>query len=181
MKRFPDFVCNSMRSTGSTVTCLPVQFDHVDAWEAAIFFCVGGPECKEDRRTLNRLESTIPVSIEADLIDHANAAIVVLRLEVYTSDSNPLSGEVLLTPGEAESHFKTVKLLSEQPALKWFFSDAAYKIIHSQQIRLGLTQHKAFAAMLDESVKHDALIRMTGRYDVGNALNDVLAHYAPRA
>ncbi len=179
MNRFPDFVSAKMDSSGSSVTCLPVQFDERD-WESAIFFAVGGPECKQDRRVLSRLDSTVPVAMEADLIDHANAAIVVLRLEVHTRDDDPLSGEILLAPGELEPHFQTLKLLSHQPALKWFFADAAYAIIHTQQSSLGQVEHAAFANVLDEAVRHDALIRMTGRYDVGSAMNEVISHYALR-
>ncbi len=179
MRRFPDFVRNSMNESGASVTCLPVQFDGRD-WEAAIFFSLEGPECKQDRRVLNQLENTIPVSFEAEVIEHANAAIIVVRFQAYTNQDDPLTGEVLLAPGEMESHFQTVKLLSQQPVLKWFFSDAAYFVIHSQQNSLGETEHAAFAKVLDDAVRHDALIRITGRYDVGAAIHEVVSHYALR-
>ncbi len=179
MNRFPDFVRNNMAVSGSSVTCLPVQFDGGD-WESSIFFAAGGSECKEDRRILNKLDGTISVAIDADVIEHNNAAVVVLRLEAFTRELDPLTGEVLLTPGEIESHFQTMKLLSKQPYLKWFFSDAAYYVIHSQQNPLGKVEHESFQEVLDKAVRHDALTRMTGQYDVGSAMNEVLSNYALR-
>ena len=169
-----------MDYTGSSVTCLPVQFDGGD-WESAVFFQVAGSESKEDRRVLAKTDAALAVSVESELIQHSNASIIVIRLEVYTKEASPLIGEVLLCPGEKESHFETMKLLSEQPTLRWFFSDAAYWIIHTQQNRLGPTEHATFQEVLDEAVNHDAMVRMTGKYDANNALTEVLSHYEFRA
>ena len=176
MKRFPEFIRNSMDYTGSSVTCLPVKIDDGN-WEAAVFFQVGGRESKQDRRVLSRLTTTVPVMIEMDLIAHASASIVVIRLEVYTRETDPLIGEILLTPGETESHFETMRLLTSQRTLKWFFADGAHWIIHSQQNPLGAAENGAFQEVLDDSTKHDALIRMTGKYDVQAALAEVVSHY----
>ncbi len=178
MKRFPEFVRNSMDYTGSSVTCLPVSIDS-GSWEAAIFFQIGGSESKQDRRTLSRLTNgVVPVAVETDVIRHASAAVVVLRLEVYTrGGDDPLVGEVLLTPGETESHFETLRLLTAQPLIRWFFADAAYWIIHRQQNSLDGGEHEAFQNVLDEATNHDALIRMTGKYDVEAALTEVVSHY----
>ena len=178
MKRFPEVVRNSMDYTGASVTCLPVSFG-ADNWEAAVFFSIGGSECKQDRRSLSRLEgAVIPVAIETDVIEHNSAAVVVVRLEAYTcGDEDPLVGEVLLTPGDKSSHFETLKLLSNQPVLRWFFADAAYWIIHRQQNQLRTTEHTIFQDVLDQSTQHDALIRMTGKYDVQAALSEVVSHY----
>lgn len=169
-----------MDYTGSSVTCLPVQFDGGD-WESAVFFQVAGPESKEDRKLLARNDGTVPVSMETELISHQSASIILLRLEVHTREVNPLVGEVLLAPGEMKSHFETIKLLANQTVLRWFFSDAAYWIIHSQQNSLGAVEHGAFQEVLDEAVKHDSLIRVTGKYDAGNALSEVLSHYEFRS
>ena len=182
MKRFPEFVRKSMDATGSSITCLPVSIDS-GSWESAIFFQLGGSESKADRRMLSRLEGTVvPVAIETDVIKHNSAAVVVIRFEVYTrGDDDPLIGEVLITPGETESHFETLKLLSTQPIMRWFFADAAYWIIHRQQNRLGPSEHAGFKDVLDQATQHDALIRMTGRYDVQAALNEVVSHYEHRS
>ena len=176
MRRFPEFVRSSMDYTGSAVTCLPVKIDSGD-WESAIFFQVGGSESKVDRRALSRVENSVPVAIETDIIKHGSASVIVIRLEVYTQLTDPLAGEVLLTPGETDSHFETVRLLSNQPLLRWFFGDAAYWIIHSQQNALGATEHAAFQHVMDESTQHDAMIRMTGKYDVQAALTEIVSHY----
>ncbi len=182
MKRFPEFVRNSMDYTGSSVTCLPVSIDS-GSWEAAIFFQIGGSESKSDRRTLARLDNlAVPVAIETDVIKHQSAAIVVLRFEVYTrGDDDPLIGEVLLAPGETESHFETLKLLSAQPVIRWFFADVSYWIIHRQQNQLGCTEHGAFEDVLEQATQHDALVRVTGKYDVQAALTEVVSHYEYRS
>lgn len=171
-----------MDYTGSSVTCLPVRIDSGN-WESAIFFQLGGRESKEDRRRLSRLDgAVVPVAIETDVIKHSSASVVVIRFEVYThGDDNPLIGEVLLTPGETESHFETLKLLCTQPVIRWFFSDAAYWIIHQQQNYLGEPEHAAFKDVLDQATQHDAMIRMTGTYDVQLALKEVVSHYEYRS
>ncbi len=180
MKRFPEFIRNGMDYSGSSITCLPVQIDAGD-WESAIFFQLGGRESKEDRRILSRLRATVPVSVEAQLIEHNSAAVIVIRFEVYTRQDNPLVGEVLLTPGHIQAHFETMKLLTKQSLLRWFFSDAAYWIIHSQQNRLGKSEHEAFQKVLDDATRHDAFVRITGTYDVEAALREVVSHYEFRS
>ncbi len=178
MKRFPEFVRNSMDYTGSSVTCLPVSIDSGN-WESAVFFQIGGSESKLDRRCLSRLNgAAVPVAIETDVIKHQSASVVVIQLEVFTrGDDDPLIGEVLLTPGETESHFETLKHLTRQPLIRWFFSDAAYWIIHQQQNQLGAIEHAAFEDILDQATQHDALTRLTGKYDVQAALTEVVSHY----
>ncbi len=170
-----------MESTGSTVTCLPVSIDSGD-WETAVFFQLGGSESKLDRRHLTRLEGgVVPVSIEPEVIKHQSAAVVAMRLEVYTqNEDNPLVGEVLLVPGKTESQFDALKLLTTQPLLRWFFADAAYWIIHRQQNSLRTMEHAAFSEVLDEATQHDALIRVTGKYDAQAALREVVSHYELR-
>ena len=180
MKRFPEFIRNNMDYTGSNVTCLPVKFDSGD-WESAIFFQLGGVESKEDRRALSRTEQSVPVAVESDLIKHNNAAVIMIRLEVFTREADPLVGEVLLTPGAKESHFETIKLLSTQQVLRWFFADAAYWIIHSQQNQLGAAEHAVFQEVMNDATQHDALIRMTGSYDFESALNEIFSHYEFRS
>jgi len=182
LKRFPEFVRNSMDATGATVTCLPVCFDS-GSWESAVFFQIGGKESKEDRRALSRLfDGVVPATIDIDVIKHNNASIVVIRFEVYSrGEDNPLIGEVLLTPGEIESHFQTLKLLSTQPVIRWFFADSAYCIIHRQQNRLGQSEHTVIEDVMLQATLHDALIRMTGQYDVRRAMNEVVSHYELRS
>ena len=74
MDRFPQPISQGMRNNGAMTTCVPVQYDN-GIWETAVFFEVGGKECKEDRRQLSKIRSTIPVTVEADLITHANGQL----------------------------------------------------------------------------------------------------------
>lgn len=179
MKVFPPKVLQAMDAGGGVVTCLPVQMDQAD-WEAAIFFRVSGPESKLDRRALNRAASPLPVAIEGDLIEAEHAAVVILRAEVHTRSDDPLHGEILLLPGGARSHFETLQLLSKQPRLCWFFGDASARIIHSQQHALDQDYRDGFSGLLSDAVRHDAMIRCTGRYDAQAAFADVVSHYALR-
>ena len=180
MKRFPDSVRAGMVATGSAATCVPVQLDG-GAWEAAIFFQLAGPESKEDRRLLAKATESIPVGIEADLVSHARAAVVLLRLEVMTKPRDPLVGEILFTPGDVTLHFDALRLLSRQPRLRWFFGDRECWLIHSQQHPLTQEQRTGFDGLLRDAVSHDSLIRFSGRYDARAALSEIVAHYELRA
>ena len=98
MRRFPASVRQAMRDSGAAATCVAVQLDG-DDWEAALFLQLAGPECKEERRLLRRVSGSIPVGMEADVIEHANAAVVVLRLEVHCGAPQPMPFEILLAVG----------------------------------------------------------------------------------
>jgi hypothetical protein len=179
MKRFPAGVKDSMEATGATTTCVAVQIDKGE-WETAIFFQVGGPESKVDRRILTHSTNPIPTSVEADLIEHEAATVVLLRLEVQTVADDPLVGEILIAPGHTESQFETLKWLTRQHRLLWFFADRAYWIIHSQQSHWGDAERAGFKQLLADVTHHDALIRVTGRYDANAALQSIVANYELR-
>ena len=179
MDRFPLPIARGMRSSGAMTTCIPVQYDN-GAWESAVFFEVGGKECKEDRRILRRTGGVLPVAVEADIINHAQASVVMLRFEVLTREDNPLVGEVLLTPGLGEVQFDTLKNLTEQRQMRWYFGDASYQVIHSQQTALYDHERQGYDELLQEAVKHDALVRLTGRYSAQEAINEVVGHYQLR-
>ncbi len=168
-----------MEASGATTTCIAVQIDS-GAWETAIFFQVGGPESKMDRRILARTTEPIPASIEAELLEHEAATVVLLRLEVQTVADDPLVGEILIAPGHAESQFEALKCLTRQQRLLWFFGDQAYWIIHSQQNHWGDAERAGFTQLLADVTHHDALIRVTGRYDANAALRSIVANYELR-
>lgn len=168
-----------MTTSGAAVTCVPVQLDS-GSWEAAIFFQVGGPESKQDRRVLRASEEPLPMGMETDLVSHENAAVVLIRLEVFTALDDPLVGEVLITPGAHETHFETLKLLSQQQRLCCFFGDEAFWLIHSQQIGLDDAYRAEFDDLLRDATNHDALTRCTGRYDPQAALSNIASHYELR-
>ena len=180
IRRLPPRVSQAMREHGVAATCLAVQLDGA-AWEAALFLRCSGPECREDRRLLRRSRGSIPVGIEADLIEHASAAVVALRAEAHTGAGDPLVFEILVVPGHAASHFDPLKLLTTQPRLCWFFADSAGEIIHAQQHLLAPEHHAGFAGVLDDALKHDRLIRLTQRYSAEKALEEIGSHYARRA
>ncbi len=168
-----------MRALGAAATCVPVQFDGGD-WEAAVFFQVGGPECKGDRKLLRRADKPFPVGLETDVIEHSYATIVMLRFQVYTTMEDPLAGEVLLAPGEYTSHFDTLTRLTKQQRLSWFFGDEAFEVLHTQTSSLGAQEHQEFQKLLDKTTKHDALVRMTARYDANHALSEITSRYENR-
>ncbi|MFC1665182.1 hypothetical protein ACFL17_06090 [Pseudomonadota bacterium] len=176
MKHFPDFVQKGMRESDSAATCLPCIFD-AGQWETAIFFRLVGPESKQDRRLLSRTTKPLPISLETDLIEADSAAVILLRVEALTHPDDPLIGEILLTPGESKSHFESIKLLASQPRLCWFFSDADFRVIHSQEMPLGKDHHGHFEDLLRDAVRHDALIRCTSQYNAQLALSAVVAKY----
>ena len=166
-----------MRSGGVMTTCLPVQLDSA-GWESAVFFGLGGAECESDRQLLASTDAPLPVALEADVIECETAAIVMLRFEIDTREGDPLAGEVLLAPGTGQVQFDTLNNLTEQGHLRFFFGDEQYRVIHSQQLRLGDRERRGYRGILEDAIQHDAMIRMTGRYDADAAMREVTSHYA---
>ncbi len=180
MRRFPREVRRGMAATHASATCVPVQLGS-DAWETAIFFRLDGSESAADRRALKKARGTVPLGMETDLIEHANAAVVVLRIEVHAQADDPAVAEVLLVPGGVESHFEALSLLARQPRLAWFLGDADCFVLHAQEHPLVEVQHESFAGLLHDASAHDALVRVTGRYDAAAALGEVASHYELRS
>lgn len=181
-----------MRASGATATCVAVQVEtaadqlnhtpesHADSWETAAFILAAGPESKQDRRVL-RSGPGVPLALETDLIEHDHAAIIVLRLIAKTDEQSPLVGEVLLTPGVGGAHFQALQLLTMQPRLIWFFGDKAFNVISSQSMPFGQAHHDHFESLLGDATTHDAMVRVTSRYDARAAIGDTVAHYEMRS
>lgn len=180
MKRFPESVREAMRTGGAAATCVPVQLDG-EQWETAFFFHVAGPECKDDRRLMRKAGAPLQVGLETDLLETEHAAVVLLRPEVYTRANDPLTCEILLTPGEGGAHFEALKLLGAQRRMCWFFGDQAYWLVHSQQLPLDDEQRAEFSGLLRDALKHDTMVRLSGRYDSRAALGEIVRHYELRA
>lgn len=182
MDKFPQSVIDMMNAGGSTVTCLPVQLDseEADIWQSAYFFRLGGRESQRDIRLLEKSTSAFSVGLETDIIEHANATVVMLRLQVFTRQDDPLVGEVLLTPGGAETHYEVLGLLAEQQTVTWFFSDQDYRVLHQQRQPLSQEWRDEFLALRSEAFKRDAIIRMAGKYNAQTAFAEVVSHYALR-
>lgn len=177
MDRFPSEIIKSMGSSGAMTTCVPVEFDR-DLWESAVFFELGGAECAADRAAMQSTSDTFQVALEADMIPCQTAAVVMLRFEVMTRRDSPLAGEVLVAPGVGHVQFETIENLTKQELLRFFFGDEKYNVIHSQQIILHDQERQGYKGILDDAVAHDAMVRLTGRYDAVAALREVTSHYA---
>ena len=195
-----------MSAGGSTVTCLPVQLDQETLispdtgsdssdtqpdmrvaspvlpgrWQSCIFFRLGGSESRNDIEILSSGAGPFTVGIETDIIEHEFASVVVLRLQVFTEATDPLVGEVLLTPGGAETHYEILGLLGEQQSLTWFFSDQQYRQIYQQAQSLSQEWRDEFLALRSEAFKRDSIIRLAGKYNAQAAFADVVSQYSLR-
>ena len=178
-RRFPVPVCEAMTASGAAATCIPVELDG-GAPEAAFFINLAGPESKADRRVIRKWRGPLSLGLDSDVIETAHGAVVVLRPEVHTGPFDPFVCEILVTPGEGGAHFEALELLSRQPRLTWFFGDRGFELIRTQQHPLDHEQHGEFAALLKAALRHDAMTRMTGRYDGRAALAEVASHYTLR-
>lgn len=168
-----------MREKDIAATCIPVQFDD-GQWEAAFFFHVAGPESKQDRRILKK-NNTTPVRLITEFMAHASAAVVLMRAEVQSVVDDPLVFEILLAPGGVSMHYECLKLLAQQRHIRYFFADDDYQVLQEQQQEVNGEQHGKFETLARETFAHDAVIRMSGKYDAGTALSEVVAHYHPRS
>ena len=178
-RKFPAPVREAMTASGAAATCIPVELDG-GAPEAAFFINLAGPESKADRRVIRYWRGPLSLGLESDVIETDHGAVVVLRPEVHTGPFDPLVCEILVTPGEGGAHFEALDLLARQPRLTWFFGDQGFDIIRTQQHPLALEQHEAFAALLKDALRHDAMTRMIRRYDARAALAEVTRHYTLR-
>lgn len=180
MQKFPGSIINSMQKSGAAVTCVPVELGDGN-YESAVFFELSGDECEFDRSILRNTLSPLAISLEAEIIEHARASVVMLRFEIHTQPDDPLAGEVLVVPGMGDVQFDTLQFLSRQQCLRFYFSDAYYNVIHSQQLLLSDQERQGYAQILEQVIRHDALIRLTGKYDAMTALSEIVEHYDVRA
>ena len=176
---FPAPVREAMTASGAAATCVPVELDG-GAPESAFFINLGGSESKADRRVIRKWRGPLSLGLDSDVIETAHGAVVVLRPEVHTGPFDPFVCEILVTPGAGGSHFEALDLLSRQPRLTWFFGDRGFEIIRTQQHPLDDGQREEFGELLKKALRHDAMTRMTGRYDGHAALSEVASHYTLR-
>jgi hypothetical protein len=140
-----------------------------------------GAECEKDRIILANTALPVPLGFEADVLELDSAAVVVLRLEAHAVPEDPLAAEILLTPGAVSGHFESLKLLSCQVSLTWFFGDDDFRLLYAQTHALRDGQRQGFAELLREAAAHDALVRCTRRYDAKAALTQIASHYEIRS
>ena len=178
-RKFPVPVREAMTASGAAATCIPVELDG-GAPEAAFFIDLAGPESKADRRVIRRWRGPLSLGLDSDVIETGHGSVVMLRPEVHTGPFDPFVCEILVTPGEGGAHFEALDLLTRQPRLTWFFGDRGFEIIRTQQHPLDAGQHAEFAALLKDALRHDAVTRMTRRYDGRAALAEVARLYTLR-
>lgn len=159
--RFPDDVVVALHDSGVTVTCLPVQLDDGD-WQAAFFYVVplGSPALEP-----GALDSgPYAVQFEGDLFEHEKGTVLELDIEIRVP-GEPLGGTLLFLTGHASAHFDALKLLGTQADVPLFIGDPYCRVISQQRVPLSDAHRSGFASLVDEAVRLDAVIRMSGHYD----------------
>ena len=106
--------------------------------------------------------------------------MVVLRPEVHTGRSIRSYARSSSPRARAACTSRRWTCSPRQPRLTWFFGDRGFEIIRTQQHPLDGEQHEAFATLLKDALRHDAMTRMTRRYDGRAALAEVARHYTLR-
>lgn len=163
--RFPDDVVVALHEGGVTVTCLPVQVDEAN-WQAAIFYVVptDSPMLDEERRPAG----PYAVQFEADLFEHENGTVFELGIDILVPES-PLAGSLLFLTGHASGHFEALQLLTTQQDVPLFIGDPYCEVITQQRVPLSDVHRTGLRALVDEAVRRDAVVRLSGHYDADAA------------
>lgn len=169
----------AMHEASVTATCLPVRLDDGD-WQAAVFIVVpAAAAClsvAEGGRTVLP-GSPFAVQVEADLHEHEHGTVFELDLEIHTP-AEPLAASLLFLTGHSSAHFEALTLLVEQAQVPLFLGDEYCRVLVQQRVPLGQAARTGLRALLDEAVRRDAVIRLTGRYDPDAAFADALSRRA---
>jgi len=75
------------------------------------------------------------------------------------------NGTILFITGHSSHHFDVLKLLTSQAELPLFLGNAYCEVLYQQRVPLSAALRSGLSGLLDEAVRRDALIRMTGHYD----------------
>jgi len=171
IQRFPDDVVVALHNAQVTVTCTLVQIDHGE-WQAALFFVL--PEkakCMQSGKLINAGPFT--VAFDADLHEHDNATVIELGVEIATPPESQ-NGTLLFITGHSSHHFDVLKQLTQQSELTLFIGNEYCEVLAQQRVPLNQPLRSGLRGLLDEAVRRDALIRMTGHYDPDAAFTAVL-------
>lgn len=136
-----------------------------DGWESAVFFVLPLTVTNKETKSLFPAPRLFPVELEADLIEHEKGTLIELGLEIDFGLKDKPSGRVFFLTGHIASHFEAVQLLGKQDSIGLFIGDVHCNLLHQQRIPLGTEHRSVFDSMLQEALRRDALIRMTGTYD----------------
>lgn len=191
MPKFPDAAIRAMHHAGTTVTCMPVVIDDsgltvadlssetVSAesagagWESAIFFVLPLSVTNKQLKKLFPSERLFPVALEADLIEHDNGTLIELGVEIDLGLKENPTGLLLFLTGHISSHYEAVQLLAKQESIGLFIGDVHCNLLHQQRIPLASAHRSVFDDMLQEALRRDALIRMSGSYDAEAVFDSV--------
>ncbi len=168
--KFPDEVIVALHETQLTLSCIPVQIDHQN-WQAALFYVLA-----PDAPCLGKgklMGGPFAVGIEADTVEHENATLVEIGIDISVP-VEPLRGTLLFLTGHSTPHHTALKLLTQQEDLPLFLGDEHCNLLFQQRIPLSEAHRDGFKELLDEAISRDAVIRMTGRYDPDAAFADAL-------
>ena len=179
MAKFPDAVITAMHHAASTVTCLPVEMDNAE-WKSAIFFVLPESVSREKINSIAKQSCLFPVGLDADLKEPAGATLILLGVDIDIGLPDLLRGEILFLPGHLQSHFETVKRISEQNSIDLFIGDTFCNLLHQQSIPLQDEHRAVFAELIKEASSRDALLRMRSQYDPEAAFAELASggHYA---
>lgn len=170
LAKFPDEVIVALHETQLTLSCIPVQIDE-QAWQAAIFYVLQPDAPCLGKGTL--MGGPFAVGFEADTVEHENATLIEIGLEVSVP-VEPLRGTMLFLTGHSTPHHEALKLLTEQQDVPLFLGDEHCNLLWQQRVPLSDAHRMGFKELLDEAISRDAVIRMTGRYDPDAAFTDAL-------
>ncbi len=175
-RKFPDDVILALHEADVTATCLPVQIDEKD-WQAGFFYVMDpkAPCLKTATGEKNKtLQGPYAVGLDADLHEHEKGTMIELGFEIHTP-IEPCKAIMLFLTGHTSVHFDALKLLSKQEAIPLFMGDEYCNILWQQWIPVNDAFRNGLTGLMDESVRRDALIRMSGHYDPDQVFADTLA------
>jgi len=163
----------AMHEAAVTATCLPVQLDDGD-WCAALFVIApGGSAClRTGADGVARVSGgPFAVQFEADLHEHEHGTVFELDVQVRTP-IEPLDASLLFVTGHASAHFEALELLVASQQLSLFIGDEYCRVLWQQRVPVSEAHRAGMRSLLDEAVRRDAVIRLTGRYDPEAAFGD---------
>jgi len=163
----------AMHEAAVTATCVPVQLDDGD-WTAALFIVApGGSPCLRTGAggTVRLSGGPFAVQFEADLHEHEHGTVFELGVQIRTP-VEPLDACLLFVTGHASAHFEALELLAGSERLSLFIGDEYCRVVWQQRVPLSGAQRTGIRSLLDEAVRRDAVIRLTGRYDPEAAFGD---------
>jgi len=163
----------AMHEAALTATCVPVRLDD-GRWSAGLFVVVPpGSAClRPGTDGVPALAGgPFAVQFEADLHEHEHGTVFELDVDIRTP-GEALNASLLFLTGHASGQFETLQLLVAGPTLSLFIGDEYCRLLWQQRVPLGDAHRIGLKGLLDEAVRRDTLIRLTGRYAPEEAFSD---------